>query len=317
MSDKYCGNIFGEIRRMKTRGKSIQLFLMDGEASGRIKCTLANWTGVAFKIPRTELDKCKDRDDLKQSGVYFLFGTSDETGKGVVYIGQAGARKNGEGILNRLQEHKRNPKKDYWTEAIVFTTSNNSLGATEISYLENRFCNMALAANRYEVRNGNDPTSGNITEEKESEMEEFIDYAKVIMGTLGHKLFEPLGKPVVNVSESNDNDAVQGAVGLHLARNIKKVGRIEADGVQTTEGFVVLQGSHIASVDDNTIPAVIKERRKKANIDENGILQEDMLFTSPSYAAMFVIGKSANGLTSWKTSDGKTLKSLEETTEVE
>lgn len=304
--------------RMKTRGKSIQLFLMDGEASGRIKCTLANWTGVAFKIPRTELDKCKDRDDLKQSGVYFLFGTSDETGKGVVYIGQAGARKNGEGILNRLQEHKRNPEKDYWTEAIVFTTSNNSLGATEISYLENRFCNMALAANRYEVRNGNDPTPGNITEEKESEMEEFIDYAKVIMGTLGHKLFEPLGKPVVNVSESNNNnDAVQGAVALHLARNIKKIGRIEADGVQTTEGFVVLQGSHIASVDDNTIPAVIKERRKKANIDENGILQEDMLFTSPSYAAMFVIGKSANGLTSWKTSDGKTLKSLEETTEVE
>jgi hypothetical protein len=26
---------------------------------------------------------------------------------------------------------------------------------------------------------------------------------------------------------------------------------------------------------------------------------------------MFVIGKSANGLTSWKTADGKTLKSLE------
>ena len=43
----------------------------------------------------------------------------------------------------------------------------------------------------------------------------------------------------------------------------------------------------------------------------------ELLFTSPSYAAMFVIGKSANGLTSWKTSDGKTLKSLEETTEVE
>ena len=174
------------------RGKSINLFLMDGEASGRIKCTLANWTGIAYKIPRTELDRCKDREDLKQSGVYFLFGTSDITGKGVVYIGQAGARKNGEGILNRLQEHKRNPEKDYWTEAIVFTTSNNSFGPTEISYLENRFCNLALQANRYEVKNGNDPTPGNITEEKECELEEFIDYAKVIMGTLGHKLFEPI-----------------------------------------------------------------------------------------------------------------------------
>ena len=178
------------------RGKSINLFLMDGEAGGRIKCTLANWTGIAYKIPRTELDRCKEREDLKQSGVYFLFGTSDTTGKGVVYIGQAGARKNGEGILNRLQEHKRNPEKDYWTEAIVFTTSNNSFGPTEISYLENRFCNLALKANRYEVKNGNDPTPGNITEEKECELEEFIDYAKVIMGTLGHKLFEPITKPV-------------------------------------------------------------------------------------------------------------------------
>jgi len=64
-------------------------------------------------------------------------------------------------------------------------------------------------------------------------------------------------------------------------------------------------------VDDDTVPAVIKERRVKAQLDEHHILQEDLLFSSPSYAAMFVIGKSANGLTSWKTADGKTLKSLE------
>ena len=296
---------------MATRGKNIQLFLMDGDATGRIKCTLANWTGVAFKIPRTELDKCKDRDDLKQSGVYFLFGASDETGKGIVYIGQAGARKNGEGILNRLQEHKRNPEKDYWTEAIVFTTSNNSLGATEISYLENRFCNMALKAKRYEVKNGNDPTPGNITEEKESEMEEFIDYAKVIMGTLGHKLFESVSKPAISTKATTNENETDDMIQLHLERTIKNVGKVEAIGTQTAEGFVVLQGSSISPVDDDTVPAVIKERRAKAQFDENHILKEDLLFSSPSYAAMFVIGKSANGLTSWKTEDGKTLKSLE------
>ena len=296
---------------MAIRGKNIQLFLMGGDASGRIKCTLANWTGVAFKIPRTELDRCKDRDDLKQSGVYFLFGTSDETGKGVVYIGQAGARKNGEGLLNRLQEHKRNPEKDYWTEAIVFTTSNNSLGATEISYLENRFCNMAIDAKRYDVKNGNDPTPGNITEEKESEMEEFIDYAKVIMGTLGHKLFDPVSRPPAEVSLVQPDPVKRKGSPLHMERTIKHVGKVIADGFQTSEGFVVLQGSHISPIDDDTIPATIKERRAKAPVDENGNLQEDMLFTSPSYAAMFVIGKSANGLTSWKTADGKTLKSLE------
>lgn len=296
---------------MAAHGKNIQLFLMDGDAAGRIKCTLANWTGVAFKIPRTELDKCKNREDLKQSGVYFLFGTSDETGKSLVYIGQAGARKNGEGILNRLQEHKRNPEKDYWTEAVAFTTSNNSLGPTEISYLENRFCNMALQAKRYEVKNGNDPTPGNITEEKESEMEEFIDYAKVIMGTLGHKVFEPVNKPVVVDSQTSTGNMTDHVIELHLERTIKNIGKVEANGTQTAEGFVVLQGSRISPVDDDTVPAVIKERRAKAQLDENHVLQEDMLFSSPSYAAMFVVGKSANGLTSWKTSDGKSLKSLE------
>lgn len=295
---------------MSIRGKSINLFLMDGDANGRIKCTLANWTGVAYKIPRTELDKCKERDDLKQSGVYFLFGKSDETEKGVVYIGQAGARKNGEGILNRLQDHKRNPEKDYWTEAIVFTTSNNSFGPTEISYLENRFCNLAIEANRYEVKNGNDPTSGNITEEKESEMEEFIDYAKVIMGTLGHKLFEPINKFTMTKSEESAVKDKNTAC-LYLERTIKGVGKVEAKGTQTTEGFVVLRGSHISLMDDDNIPSVIKERRKNAPVNEQGVLQEDMLFTSPSYAAVFVIGKIANGLTSWKTKNGQTLKSLE------
>ena len=55
------------------RGKNIQLYLMDGDVNGRIKCTLANWTGLAFKIPRTSLDVCKDRPELKQTGVYFLY----------------------------------------------------------------------------------------------------------------------------------------------------------------------------------------------------------------------------------------------------
>lgn len=101
-------------------GKSINLFLIDGDANGRIKCTLANWTGVAYKIPRTELDLCKERKDIKQSGVYCLFGKTEDTDDDVVYIGQAGARKNGEGILNRLQEHKRNPGKDYWDRSNRF-----------------------------------------------------------------------------------------------------------------------------------------------------------------------------------------------------
>ena len=67
---------------MASRGKSINMFLMDGRVSGPIKCTLANWTGVCFKIPRTSLDFCKDRKELKQTGVYFLFGKDEQSDTG-------------------------------------------------------------------------------------------------------------------------------------------------------------------------------------------------------------------------------------------
>lgn len=291
---------------MAARGKSINLFLMDGEASGRIKCTLANWTGVAYKIPRTEVDKCKERDDLKQSGVYFLFGTSDTTGENVVYIGQAGARKNGEGILNRLQEHKRNIDKDYWTEAIVFTTSNNSFGPTEISYLENRFCNLAINAKRYVVKNGNEPSQGHITEEKESELEEFVDYAKIIMGTLGHKVFVPVNAAATIITNDIGIDEVEPVMYLKTAK-VKAVGR------RTSDGFVVLKNSEASPNPTKSCPATIRHLREQNadKINAENLLTEDMLFSSPSAAAGFVTYASANGLIMWATNDGKTLRELE------
>lgn len=66
-------------------GKAHTALLTDGESRGRIKCTLAAWTGVAFKIPRTALDQCEDRDELKQSGEYFLLGCPTKPAERDVY----------------------------------------------------------------------------------------------------------------------------------------------------------------------------------------------------------------------------------------
>lgn len=290
---------------MGVRGKSINLFLMDGTAVGRIKCTLANWTGVAYKIPRTELDKCKEREDLKQSGVYFLFGISDDTGENIVYIGQAGARKNGEGILYRLQEHKRDESKDYWTEAVVFTTSNNSFGPTEISYLENRFFNLAKDAKRYNVKNNVDPTSGHVTEEKESELEEFIEYAEIVMGTFGHRVFDSLEeKPIYKVEEDveiNDEPLL-----------VLKTTKAEAKGRRTNEGFVVYKGASVSVSPTKSCPETILNLRSKyTERVKDGVLIEDTLFTSPSAAAGFVTYASANGIIMWLDEKGRTLREIE------
>ena len=73
----------------------------------------------------------------------------------------------------------------------------------------------------------------------------------------------------------------------------------------------MLEGSRIDMVDSPSIPKKVKEIRRKAKIDVNGILQEDKLFKSPSYAASFVLGSSANGKTEWRTIEGKSLNDLE------
>ncbi len=273
---------------MQIHGRNINYYLIDGLPNGRIKCTTANWTGVAYKIPRTELEKCKDRPDLTQSGVYFLFGTSDETGKNVVYIGQADVRKNGNGILGRLQEHKRNPDKDYWTESVSFTTSNNFLGATEISWLENYFCVLAKTANRYEVKNGNEPSPGKPKEEIISDLEEFVTYAKTVMGVLGYKVFEPKAPAVLAGTSLNTTEPV-----LFCRRN-----NLEATGKRTSDGFVVLSGSRVSLTVADYVPKGYKELRERNSdlIDEHGILREDVVCDSPSAASVFVIGKNSNGL---------------------
>lgn len=286
-------------------GKSINLFLMDGKPTGRIKGTLANWTGLAYKIPRTKLEQARSIPFLQQSGVYFLFGISNDTGDPAVYIGQAGVRKNGQGILNRWEEHKRDNSKDWWTEAVALTTSNNSFGPTEISYLENRFRNMAVSADRYLVMNGVDPTLGNLTEEKESEMEEYISYALLLIGALGYKVFEPLigSQEKPTMSEDPEDQPL-------LFFRSK---RAEASAQRTAEGFVVRAGSRISLEMKRSVPenAVRLRKRYADSISPNGVVSKNLLFASPSAAASFVGGSSLSGNVVWKTADGKNIKELD------
>ena len=295
---------------MAKRSKNINMFLMDGEVTGKIKCTLSNWTGVIYKIPRIQLGDLKSRDEMKQSGIYFLFGRDEDKQKDVTYIGQATTRKNGEGVLLRIQEHTRDTHADYFNDVIILTTQNNSFGPTEISYLENKFTQLAKQAGRYIVKNGNDPNPGNVTEEKESELDEIVENTLMIIGTLGYRVFVPMTKKVSQ--DLPDNHSTY----LYLKRKTKKSNKvIEATCERTTEGFVVLEGSQVEIKDSPYLPASLKEMRQNliaSRVIQDGVLKEKQLFSSPSYAAAFLLGMQTNGRTDWKDQDGRTLKELEE-----
>ena len=278
-------------------GKTIKIFLIDGDPNGRMSCELSNWSGKAYKIPRIKIKDCSDREDLLSTGVYLLFGKDDE-GKDLVYIGEA------ESILKRLIQHLN--QKDFWNETIVFISKDENLNKAHIKYLENRLHDIAQSAKRYKIENSITPTQSSISESDRAEMEEFIENLKMLVNTLGHKVFD----------EKRDFKPKQ----KQEIFTIKSARGADGQGEPSSDGFVVLKGSKAAGTIVNSMTSNFITLRKKL-IDEGVLLDrgeyyefsDDFIFSSPSTAAVMVMGRNANGLTEWKQKDGKTLKEFETT----
>jgi hypothetical protein len=276
-------------------GKTIKIFLIDGDPNGRMSCELSNWSGKAYKIPRIKIKECTDRDDLTSTGVYLLFGKDDE-GKDQVYIGEA------ESILKRLNQQLT--QKDFWNEAIVFISKDENLNKAHIKYLENRLHDIAKLANRYKVDNSIIPTQSSISESDRAEMEEFIEYIKMLVNTLGHKVFDE--KREFKPKQKQETFFIRAARGA------------DGQGEPTSDGFVVFKSSKAAASIVNSMTANFIIHRQK--LIEEGILlnkgeylefSDDYIFSSPSTAAAIVMGRNANGLTEWRNKAGKTLKEFE------
>jgi len=96
----------------------------------------------------------------------------------------------------------------------------------------------------------------------------------------------------------------------------------EARGHRTPDGFVVLQGSTAVLQERPSAqerhPYVVVLRKQLLTdgtlVQKNGFLvfTKDTEFSSPSAAAAVVHGGGSNGLTEWKTQDGRPLKELDE-----
>ena len=281
--------------QMRNFNKTIQMLIFDGDPNGRIMCELSNWNGRVYKIARNDLSKFEERDDSQNTGIYFLFG-KDEDGDETIYIGEA------EKIYSRLKQHLKD--ENYWNDCIAVVSKDNLLNKAHVKYLENNFYNLATQANRAKIINSTIPTCSSIAEFDLAMLEEFIENTKLLVNSLGYKVFDSIeenvkSKPIVN--NYFYITAARGAIGK---------------GVIISDGFAVFKGSKIANpVSASMADSLIKLREKLIKnmiIDENYCFIKDYVFTSPSLAAAIVMGRNANGRTEWKTKDRKTLKQIEE-----
>ena len=281
-----------------SRGKTIQIYLTDGEPTGIRTAELTTSISKAVLIPRKRLSEASNRNEVSQAGLYFLFENQGFGEEARVYIGQS------LNCFNRLKQHNSDGKKDYWNLAVAFITKDNSFTPTHLSFLEQMAISKANEANRFSVENAVQPANFVISESMEAECQDHFDSIKLLLGTLGLPVFKRL------------NEASPVAEGMDQVFMLKQRGA-NARGTMSDEGFVILAGSRGPVEVTGSYEDGKKALRQK--LIERGVLKvegdeivfaEDYLLGTPSGAAVLVCGRITNGWTAWTNDKGVTIDAI-------
>ena len=281
---------------------AINIFFPDGDPDGFRVVEKTGWQGKGVVCPRSLFpEKKKDLDFQKsgvdEPGVYVLMGVSDETGIVKSYIGE------GDPILNRLNQHYADPKKEFWTTVIFFTSTNHHLNKAHIQYLESRLIKLASETKQCDLENGNFPSLPSLSKTDIAEAENFLREMLLCFPVLGVRIFEQPAEKRIGRNVSL----------LHLeAKGVK------ATGYEAEDGFVVCQGSQAVI---NETSSLGKARQDRASLlaqnvlkEENGIyvFMQDYTLSSPSNASSVILGMPSSGAQYWEDENGISLKELRE-----
>jgi Domain of unknown function (DUF4357) len=278
------------------RPQTIQIFLPSGDPRGIRIAEITTRIVRVIEVPRNLLAEFLRTPEAKQVGIYFLIGELSDNDLPRAYVGQSGS------VGDRLVSHNRS--KDFWNRAFVVISITNSVTQTHALFLEWFAIEQAALVGRYSLENGNNGTRPHTPPPLEADCHEIHETAATLLATLGQPIFEYLTPTVMN---KKDKDLfyckASGADGI---------------GLYTNEGFVVLKGSKGRLKNVPSLSGTSDERFRNKLVSD-GVMSErdgafvfarDHLFSSPSMAALALMGRTANGWVDWKNSQGETLSDL-------
>lgn len=216
----------------------------------------------------------------------------------------------------RVKDHLG--KKRWWTRAYVFVSGSNQYDQASITYLEYLAIREGLATGSYDLsENGQKPTKPILQEGDSSDYDEIFEEIKFFLNyercfvfvkpEMNTKPEEPLQQKVV-VPELAAKEYP-----LFFLRHTNH--SCVAKGYplnDETKSFVVLKGSEVSVKESNDKGGGARvEMLKHCTLrgDDKYVLNEDLIFKTPSGASSACLGRSSNGYDVWKTEAGVTLKS--------
>jgi hypothetical protein len=283
---------------------TLRIFVADGDPDGLRIVERTNWSGKALVFPRLAmaLPSVATRPELQQTGVYLLLAPREDGEGDRLYIGE------GDPIKPRLAtHHSGNAQKDFWTRAICFVSTGQSLNKAHVQFLEANLIRLAKQAKRVplDVENKKNDSEPTLSEADRADMQVFLQHMLGMLPVLGVHAFEqPPKAPALTAPELT----------------CKGKGLV-ARGYESTQGFVVKAGSqvagHIVPSMAEHLPGMLVKRQELIDLGvlaqqgNDYVFTQDYTFSSRSTAASVVLGRSANGRVEWKDVQGISLKVLQ------
>lgn len=274
---------------MTGSGKTIQIYLPDGNPRGLKLADITSRTIQIILVPRANMDIAGERVELSNVGIYFLVGQSEEDDIPLVYVGEA------EDCFQRIKQH--NKQKDFWQTALVCISRTQYFTKSHVKYLEWYSHKLISTVGRYRLENPTIPTCPYISEAMKADLEDNFETIHILLSALGFPLFDEIQKPLKkDILVCRGKDA-------------------EATGEYSEDGFIVFEGS-TANLEESTSAKNSWVEHLRQSLIKSGIMVvqgnvyrfiKNHIFSSPSAAAVCILGRYANGWTEWKYADGKTL----------
>jgi|APSaa5957512622_1039677.scaffolds.fasta_scaffold02970_7 hypothetical protein len=274
------------------RGKTIITYLPDGNPKGIKICEMPTSIVKGILIPRNKLNEVSKHIDLSKVGIYFLLSEKEDLDVPYVYIGE------GEDLIKRIKQHDIQSQ-EYWNFAIAFISDKENINKAHVKFLENHCYHEAKNYGRCLLKNSVIPTKSSLTDQERDFVLDFFDELRILLGNLGHPLFE--AHPEMEETE----------LFYCTGKDAKGVGTL------TEEGFIVYNASTANLLESPSAGSWLINMREKLvregfleEKDDKLIFSKSVEFNSPSAAAGVVLARRANGWTEWKTKEGKTLDEL-------
>lgn len=277
------------------KGKTIKLYLVEGTPKGVLTAEISNWTGKLVVCPRWQLEKLAGRDEATRTGVYALVGPDpDITHRERVYIGES------ENIFERLKQHHKDAKKEFWTRCVLVTSKDENLTKSHGLYLESQLIQRAKTADRAIVDNTQAKEDRKLPESDRADMEQFLDHLALALPVLGFNF----------IQEPPRDSELAALTGKDVSPKFLMTRRgVNATAQEIDGEFIVRRGSTAKAEEKEWFTSYRTLRREL--IEEGKIapsstdptvlvFTDDVIFNSPSAAAAVVYGGNANGRTEWK-----------------